>query len=164
MIGTRHDGRKRMDEGVYEPAPGDIDETEPGSDTRGLEGVTEQLDESDTLLNRGVEDPLDEGYSPPDREPSIEVPTEAEELRGESLDHRLASEVPEVGSDGDDANLFDEVGEEVGGARSGRLVEDSDGLADDEKDLFAEDVGIDGAAASAEEAAVHVIDPDDDEF
>ena len=154
-----------MDEGVYEPAPGDIDETEPGSDTRGLEGVTEQLDESDTLMNRGVADPLDEGYSPPDREPSIDVPTESEEERGESLDHRLASEVPEVGADDeDDGNLFDEVGEEVGGARSGRLVEESDGLEDDEKDLFAEDVGIDGAAASAEEAAVHVIDPDDDEF
>ena len=92
-----------MDEGVYEPAPGDIDETEPGSDTRGLEGVTEQLDESDTLLNRGVEDPLDEGYSPPDREPSIQVPTEAEEERGESLDHRLASEEPDVGANDDDA-------------------------------------------------------------
>ena len=155
-----------MDEGVYEPAPGDIDQTEPGSDTRGLEGVTEQLDESDTLMNRGVQDPLDEGYSPPDREPSVQVPTESEELRGESLDHRLASEVPDVGSDGidDEGNLFDEVGEEVGDARSGRLVEESDGVGDDEKDLFAEDVGIDGAAASAEEAAVHVIDPDDDEF
>ena len=94
------------------------------------------------------------------------MPTESEELRGESLDHRLASEVPDVGSAGtdDEDNLFDEVGEEVGGARSGRLVEESDGVGDDEKDLFAEDVGIDGAAASAEEAAVHVIDPDDDEF
>jgi hypothetical protein len=154
-----------MNEGVYEPAPGDIDESEPGSDTRGLEGVTEQLDEAETLLDRGVDDPLDEGYSPPDREPSVEVPTESEERLGESLDHRLATEVPDVGSAGvDDNNLFDEVGEEVGGARSGRLVEESDGVGDQEKDLFAEDVGIDGAAASAEEAAVHVIDPDDDEF
>src|SRR6478736_4557647 len=156
MIRTRHDGRKRMDEGVYEPAPGDIDETEPGSDTRGLEGVTEQLDESDTLLSRGVVDPLDEGYSPPDREPSINVPTEAEEERGESLDHRLASEVPEVGANDDEGNLFDEIADEVGGARSGRLVEESDGLEDDEKDMFADDVGIDGAGASAEEAAVHI--------
>jgi hypothetical protein len=32
---------------------------------------------------------------------------------------------------------------------------------DTESDLIAEDVGIDGAAASAEEAAVHVVDPDD---
>ena len=32
---------------------------------------------------------------------------------------------------------------------------------DAEKDLVADDVGIDGAAASAEEAAVHVI-PDED--
>ena len=34
---------------------------------------------------------------------------------------------------------------------------------DDEKDLVGEDVGIDGAAASAEEAAVHVIEEPFDE-
>jgi hypothetical protein len=28
-----------MNEGVYDPAVEDIDETEPGSDTRGLDGV-----------------------------------------------------------------------------------------------------------------------------
>ena len=34
----------------------------------------------------------------------------------------------------------------------------SDGYSDTEKDLLAGDVGIDGAGASAEEAAMHVID------
>ena len=37
-----------------------------------------------------------------------------------------------------------------------------EGLGEDtDEELFADDVGIDGAAASAEEAAVHII-PDDD--
>ena len=48
---------------------------------------------------------------------------------------------------------------EVGDARAGRLVEpDAGGTGDSEKDLVGYDVGIDGAAASAEEAAVHVVD------
>jgi hypothetical protein len=34
--------------------------------------------------------------------------------------------------------------------------------ADDESDLIAEDVGISGGAASAEEAAMHIIDDDAD--
>ena len=46
--------------------------------------------------------------------------------------------------------------------RSGRLVDPDGGSGEDtEKDLVGDDVGIDGAAASAEEAAVHVV-PDDD--
>ncbi|MGZ4612005.1 MAG: DUF5709 domain-containing protein [Kineosporiaceae bacterium] len=48
---------------------------------------------------------------------------------------------------------------EVGDARAGRLVDpDQGGTGDDEKDLVGYDVGIDGAAASAEEAAMHVVD------
>jgi len=51
----------------------------------------------------------------------------------------------------------------VGEARAGRLVADDQGLGPDEtSELVADDVGIDGAAASAEEAAVHEI-PEDDE-
>ena len=133
-----------------------IDETQPGSDVD--EGTGEQLTVGDTLLDRGVDDVLDEGYSPPDREPSVHVPTESEEERGESLDDLLAAEEPEVWVQ-DDLDVFDESGEEVGERRSGRLVDlSSDGFADTEKDLLANDVGIDGAGASAEEAAVHVID------
>jgi hypothetical protein len=48
---------------------------------------------------------------------------------------------------------------EVGDARAGRLVDtDAGGAGDTEKDLVGYDVGVDGAAASAEEAAVHVVD------
>ena len=66
--------------------------------------------------------------------------------------------MPEVWAQDED-NLFDESGDEVGGVRAGRLVGvGSDGSRDTEKDLLAGDVGIDGAGASAEEAAMHVID------
>ncbi len=151
-------------DGVNEPSPENIDDAEPGSETRGQDGVATQLEGSDTLDYGGLSDPLDEGWSPPDREPSVHVPTQAEEAAGESLDTLLAAEVPDVGV-GEDSNLWDEEGEEVGDLRAGRLVDDeSDGFSDVEKSLVAEDVGIDGAAASAEEAAMHVIDPDDDEY
>jgi hypothetical protein len=47
---------------------------------------------------------------------------------------------------------------EVGDARAGRLVDpDAGGAGDTEKDLVGYDVGVDGAAASAEEAAMHII-------
>ena len=58
-----------------------------------------------------------------------------------------------------DGELIDE---EVGDARAGRLTEEDDGVRlDTDAELFAHDRGIDGGAASAEEAAVHVV-PDDD--
>ena len=48
---------------------------------------------------------------------------------------------------------------EVGEARAGRLVDSDFGSGEDtEKDLIATDVGIDSGAASAEEAAMHVVD------
>ena len=50
---------------------------------------------------------------------------------------------------------------EVGGERAGRLVDPNQGIGPDvEKHLIGDDVGIDGAAASAEEAAMHIV-PDD---
>ncbi len=46
--------------------------------------------------------------------------------------------------------------------RAGRLVAEDEGAhSDDEEDLVATDVGIDGGAASAEEAAIHVVEDDD---
>ena len=49
--------------------------------------------------------------------------------------------------------------------RAGRLVDEDEGLGpDEEKDLVGEDVGIDGAGASAEEAAVYVVEDDLEEF
>ena len=63
------------------------------------------------------------------------------------------------------AEETEDVGGEVGYRRAGRLVDEDEGLGpDEEKDLVGEDVGIDGAGASAEEAAVHVVEDDLDEF
>jgi hypothetical protein len=133
-----------------------IDETQPGYDV--TEGVSEQLTVSDTLSEDRLDDFLDEGYSPPDREPSVQVPTESEEERGLSLSELLSAETPDVWEDSE-GNLYDESGDEVGGVRAGRLVGDgSDAYGDTRNDVRADDVGIDGAAASAEEAAMHVID------
>lgn len=93
--------------------------------------------------------------------------TAAERRQGESLDQRLAEEVPEPDApdgdglgdcDGTDGELLDN---EVGSARSGRLVAPDEGAHEDEESaLIATDVGIDGAAASAEEAAMHIVDED----
>jgi hypothetical protein len=128
----------------------------------------DQLQPSDTLDDRGVEDVLDEGYSPPDREPvRLRHPHEVDEP--ETLDERLAEEEPDTWADpdqDDDATTYDRDGEdEVGDVRSGRLVApgpDSDSDSDPDSDLWATDCGIDGAGASAEEAAMHVIEDEDD--
>ena len=110
--------------------------------------------------NRGLDDPLDEGYSPPEKWSAGQRygNTEWEEEQGETLDQRLAQEEPDVTPDESES-----VGGEVGADRAGRLVESDAGSATDtDAELFATDVGVDGAGASAEEAAVHVIpDPDD---
>jgi uncharacterized protein DUF5709 len=127
------------------------------------------LDAEDTLENDGVDDPLDRGWSPPDRPWAVEHSgvTAAERHEGETLDQRLAEEMPDLATpDGDgmgdaegtDGELLDN---EVGALRSGRLVAPDEGAhEDDESALVATDVGIDGAAASAEEAAMHIVDED----
>jgi len=122
----------------------------------------DQLQAEDTLNDRGVDDLLDEGYSPPEKWSAGEgFGTTAEEaLQGETLDQRIAQEEPDVdpyAEDGEDVG-----GPEVGVRRSGRLVAPDEGAhSDSESDLVAEDVGFDGAAASAEEAAIHVVDDED---
>ena len=113
--------------------------------------------------DRGLKEPLDEGYSPPEKWSTGQGygNTEWEEEHGETLDQRLAQEVPD--DTGDPRGEI--VGGEVGGDRAGRLVEDDAGAGPDtDKDLYATDVGIDGAAASAEEAAVHLVDEDADDL
>ncbi|MDK0523035.1 DUF5709 domain-containing protein [Streptomyces sp. ML-6] len=125
----------------------------------------EQLDVEDTLDDRGLTDALDEGYSPPERPWAVEDlgTTAAEQHTGESLESRLARELPDttaIDGDGDGVgDLSDGDGEpwdgEVGTVRAGRLTRQLD--IDEPDTLAAEDVGIDGAGASAEEAAMHVV-------
>ena len=119
-----------------------------------------------STLRERVEDVLDEGYSPPERPLAVEATgiTAEEQRRRETLEQRLAHEVPDISVPegdglGDSVDSDGEViDDEVGGPRSGRLVAPDEGAhPDDEPALVATDVGIDGAAASAEEAAVHVV-------
>ena len=128
--------------------------------------------DGDSLVgSRGLDEPLDEGYSPPEKWSAGEGfgNTPLEEAMGESLDQRVAQEEPEPDPYAEaDAMSIDEIEgrddevPEVGDVRAGRLVEQDEGVRDDtEKDLVADDVGIDGAGASAEEAAVHILREDD---
>lgn len=124
--------------------------------------------EGDSMAdNRGLDEPLDEGYSPPEKWSAGQGfgNTPKEELMGESLEQRLEQEEPEPDpyeAAAEEAADLDHSAASVGERRAGRLVEPDEGVREDtEKDLVAEDVGIDGAGASAEEAAVHVIDEDD---
>jgi uncharacterized protein DUF5709 len=123
------------------------DDIEDNADT----GV---LDSEDTLQDG---DPYDEGYSPPER------PVAVNDWGG-----RLAREVPDTPYDesdglGDSEDTDGElVDDEVGDLRAGRLVATNEGFGvDSDEELHASDVGIDGGAASAEEAAVHVVSPRD---
>lgn len=130
----------------------------------------DQLQADDTLNDRGVDDVLDEGYSPAERWSAAESfgSTANEQRQGESLDQRIAQEEPDPdqAAADDDANDNDGIDDdlddgEVGTRRAGRLVESNNGSGEDtESELFGHDIGIDGAAASAEEAAVHVIEDD----
>ena len=121
----------------------------------------DQLQFGDSLLDRGVLDALDEGYSPPERWSAAERygNTPLEEELGESLDMRLRQEEPEADPYVSAELEAEYAGGEVGNLRAGRLVADDEGRGPDlERELVSHDVGIDGAGASAEEAAMHIID------
>jgi len=148
------------------------------------------LDGSDTLDGQPGDDPLDRGVAPPERwSAGVRYGTTAEEQEeGESLDQLLAEEEPDTltglgdedldededGAEGPgEADGEDPAEEDVDGLllddgpdpRAGRLVaEDQDyesSYPDSDADLVGRDAGIDGGAATAEEAAVHVVDEDD---
>lgn len=132
------------------------------------------LDASDTLDGDPGDDPLDQGIAPPDRWSAGEGfgTTEEEEREGESLDQLLAEEEPEPDpyaeadreelDDDADRRADDLFGDAEPEPRAGRLVAEDEGTHPGaEPDLVARDVGIDGGAASAEEAAVHIEDEDE---
>ena len=112
----------------------------------------DQLQPDEMLEDQEVGDILDRGYSPPDYQP-VDHPEH------ETLDERLRDEVPDVTADDDPANPDYPSDDEVGGARAGRLVAPDEGVNEDvDAQLVGRDAGVDGAGASAEEAAVHLID------
>ena len=129
----------------------------------------DSIDLDQVLGDDEVDDSLDTSYSPPERPLALDGfgTTAAEQAQGETLDQRLAEEVPDPNLaadlapdrfDDDGAPVDDPLGDgEVGDRRAGRLVAPDEGVEEDrEKDLVASDVGIDAGAAGAEEAAVHV--------
>lgn len=120
----------------------------------------------DFLLDDEV-DEADRGYSPPEKYSPAQGfgNTPLEEQMGETLDQRIEQEQPEPDPYAEAAADPDLDGDldtgEVGAERAGRLVDpDQGGTEDTEAGLVGDDVGIDGAAASAEEAAVHVVPED----
>lgn len=127
------------------------------------------LPQEESLDDQEVGEDLDEGYSPPERPWGASAwGTTADEAAGhEPLEYRLAREEPPADYDQDGDGLGDVSGtdgelidDQVGDARAGRLVLEDLDEDDFRSDYRALDVGIDGGAASAEEAAVHII-PDD---
>jgi hypothetical protein len=143
----------------------------------------EVQDPNDSLSGDPGYDPLDRGVAPPERWSAgmRSGTTEEEQAEGESLDELLAEEEPDETADeledaeSDDDELEDDEEEEEGDEdvdglllddgpdpRAGRLVAEDEGAhPDEEEDLVATDVGLSGGAASAEEAAVHVVEEDD---
>lgn len=122
----------------------------------------DQLQPEDTLIDRGVDDVLDEGYIPPDDW------SPAQPAADQTIDDRLKQEVPDDPAADTTAEAWaDEQldDHEVGHQRSGRLIDAATSANEDiEATLIGEDVGFAGGAASAEEAAVHVIEEDSDEI
>jgi hypothetical protein len=139
---------------TYEQTPDEIDQLDQ-----------DQLQPYYNLDSSVVSDALDEGYSPPER-PSMLV----REGPHETMDQRLSEEIPEADPYSEDDideedNLTVRADEErlddgeVGDERAGRLMDPNEGIgADEDGDLIGEDVGVDGGAASAEEAAMHIVE------
>lgn len=156
----QQDGQGRGDD-VYQPDGSEVQDDE------------ELLDSDDTLTTET--DPGERGYSPPERpSPAVRHGVTGEELQhGEGLEDLLAQEEPDdldAGRNGGDGigDTEDTDGEprdhEVGDARAGRLVAYDEGAHEgEEADVFARDVGVDSGAASAEEAAVHVVEDDEEQ-
>lgn len=123
----------------------------------------DQLQRGDTLVDRGVDDVLDEGYTAPEHWSVAQGHgnTLREMREGQTFDERLRQETPDIDPD-KPLEKWNPGGEkrEVGSRRAGRLVDANHGYpgADREAEAVADEVGIDGGAAPAEEAAVHVID------
>ena len=143
----------------------------------------EQLDQSDTLDTSAVDDPLDTGYSPPDTDRGSRAfgVTAAEQHREEPLEERIRQEVPDpnsaAGAPDNESGLDEPL---VGGDDPDAIAAEDDWLGDAGGRPASGPAGSSpttrgrtrttrascGAgtsastvrAASAEEAAVHIVD------
>ncbi|MFP1624371.1 DUF5709 domain-containing protein [Streptomyces sp. 5K101] len=142
---------------VYQPTYSDV-QNRPSDD----------LDMENVIGERDLDDMIAEGYSPPERPLGVGRygTTGEEQQAGETLDQRLAQEMPDVAPpegngigdqvDGDGEPVDELAGEE----RAGRLADVEDPAPRRPSHIVARDVGIDGGAASAEEAAMYVTSDD----
>lgn len=121
----------------------------------------DQIQESDSLVHRGVDDVLDEGYTAPEQWSAAQGfgNTPAEMRQGETLSQRLKQEQPENKPIDRDWNASKED-REVGAERAGRLMQVQ---GPGGETTLGTDVGLSGGAASAEEAAMHIISEDDED-
>ncbi|MDD7933619.1 DUF5709 domain-containing protein [Actinomycetospora straminea] len=131
-------------------------------------GASVQLESGETLDGRPGTDGLDAGVVAPNRPFGLDDPdtTPEGQRERETIDDRLTREIPDdtggaataPGPELSEGGIASEAGQ----GRSGRLTAaepDPDQVPG--RSLAAEDVGIAGGAASAEEAAVHDIGEDD---
>lgn len=135
----------------------DITETVPEESVQ-----LDQLQPEDSLIYRGVDDVLDEGYiAPDDWSPAMGFGnTPAEMRQGETIEMRVKQEEPERQATAEGSwNPRDEP-REVGRERAGRLMAVQ---GPGHSDTLGIDVGYSGGAASAEEAAMHIISDDDED-
>lgn len=131
-------------------------------------GDSALLRPQESLDDEELGDDLDAGYSPFERPLGSTAwgTTEREAASKEDLTHRLAREVSDL-TIADDDGIGDStdtdgepIDDQVGDARAGRLVAGGMDASESGADYWARDVGIDGGAASAEEAAVHIVPED----
>ena len=117
----------------------------------GSEGDSNQIQGEDSMSGADVDEMLDAGFVPPDRDPSGHFgETPWEEVHGETLDQRIAQEEPEIWDAPEKGATQPD--------RAGRLVEDGSAVESGGTDMFATDAGIAGGGASAEEAAVRIVE------
>jgi hypothetical protein len=113
-----------------------------------------QEDPGETLVGPPDSDPLEAGYVPPDR-PYVSDDDQA--LYGDDQARRLARERPDVWAD-EDASVADREPDRAPRLEAAETTPDTRYT----EPLEATGVGLAGGAASAEEAAVHVVDEDQD--
>ncbi|ARQ71910.1 DUF5709 domain-containing protein [Streptomyces marincola] len=130
------------------------------------------VDLDNALGQKDQDETLDEGYSPPEKPLAVNDPatTSAGQRERETLDERLSEEVPDVSAPpgngiGDHPGMAGEplAAELSGEDRAGRLVRDDNETLRRTDGIAASDVGIDGGAAAAEEAAMHIAEDEQEE-
>ena len=122
-----------------------------------MNGYADQDVAADDVSGAEYEGMLDEGYTPPEREPN----TARWDNEHETLDDRLAEEVPDdvPGSAYGNPDAQPAADDLYDAARVGRLEAPDEGVREDtDGELVAQDAGYAGGASSAEEAAMHVDD------